>query len=211
MAKYGMFNLNQIEAVFNKIGGEERVRMLLQDKLVITIKNVAQELKSILNVVKNSIHVGSVPSVKTADCFKKDFVCRDSDIDGWMAKKTPIVDSGSAICYELTEDGSTFLDMARVILDTGSEQSEEKIAKLLIEQGKTFSLKQVEDLHKRFVGGETEIGFNTNGYANLFFVHDEKSVFVLDVYLLSDGWRVDVNGLGSSYRWDAGSRLFSRN
>lgn len=211
MPKYGKFSLDQIEAAFNKIGGEERVQMLLQDKLVITVKDAKQENPGILKVVKSGITVSSFSVVKTAECFKDGFAYRDGDIDNWMTKKIPAVESGSAKCHELTEDGLTFLQMATELSGTVMAQSESSLAQLLIEQGKTFSLKQVEDLHKRFVGGETELGFNTNGYANLFFVHDEKSVFVLFVRLSSGGWSVDVNELGRSFRWDREDRLFSRN
>lgn len=209
MAKNGDIHWNQVEAAIGKLGGRKRWDMLLDGKLIITERQ--GEKPGILKMVKNGIRVDSVPAVKIATLFKEGFPYRDRDIDSWMTKQAPIVDSGLSICYELIEEGPTFLDMARSVLEVGSEVEQEQIAKLLIERGKTFSPKQVEDLKKRFVDGETEIGFNTNGYANLFFVHDEKSVFVLNVNQNSDDWNVKVNKLGNSNRWNRENRLFSRN
>ncbi len=174
------------------------------------VSPVKKVVTTFLKIVKSGISMPSFSAVKTADCFKKGFAYRDSDIDDWMTKDTTVSNAGLVTCYEFTEDGRTFLDMARSILET-EETHEKEIARLLVARDKSFTLKQVEDLHKRFIAGETEIGFNTNGYANLFFVHDEKSVFVLRVSLFSDGWFVHVFKLGSSSRWYREYRLFSRN
>lgn len=114
--------------------------------------NIMPEVTNFLNVVKTGISVSKIDQVKTADCFKKGFVYRDSDIDNWMTKQIPAVEKGSAVCYEPTEDGHTFMEMAHELLLLKILQDEASVAKLLIEQCKTFSPKQVEDLHRRLVG-----------------------------------------------------------
>jgi hypothetical protein len=173
--------------------------------------NTMPEVRNFLKVVKTGIPVAKTDRFKTADCFKTGLAYRDNDIDNWMTKQVPAVEGGTVTCYEMTEDSHTFMEMAHKLLSLKTPRSEETIAKSLFEQGKTFSPKQVEDLHKRFVAGETEIGFQTNNYSNLFFVHDEKGrVFVLNVYLSSDGWDVGLLKLDDSNRWEREERLFSR-
>ena len=164
-----------------------------------------------LRLVATGIPVPSTEEYSTDQCFDEGFAGRDPDIDILMTNQIPATEGGTVICHQLTQSGHTFMEMAHKLLSLKTPKSEEAITKSLFEQGKTFSPKQVEDLHKRFVAGETEIGFQTNNYSNLFFVHDEKGrVFVLNVYLSSDGWDVGLLKLDDSNRWEREERLFSR-
>lgn len=169
---------------------------------------------SFLKLVKSCIPVNKTDRVKTASCFKKGFVYRDSNIDSFMTEYVSASEKGLVVCHELTEVGHTFMEMAHELLSIDIKNrthSKTLIAKTLIESGNTFSLKQVEDLHKRFVDGETEIGFLANGYANFFFVHDDKGhVFVLSVNLSSVGWYVLIRKFNRSCVWRRERRLFSR-
>lgn len=170
-----------------------------------------------LKVIVSDIHLELTPSTKTADRFKAErgFSYRDSNIDTWMTERIPAGMGGSVVCYELTEDGHTFMEMAHELLSLNAPHDEAMTAKALMEQGKTFSLKHVEELHRRFVRGEIKICFKTNGQANFFLVHDEKDrVFVLDVnFRSSDLWETNVFivRFNASDKWLRGHRLFSRN
>lgn len=206
--------LGTLVDLLEKVAGKDAENWVKNLRLFLRKETVDWDKKviSFLRIVKSGISLGLTPSAKTVDCFQEGFAFRDSDIDSWMTDQVPAVEGGVIVCHELTEDGHTFMEMAHELLSLKTSSDEASIAKSLFEQGKTFSLKQVEELHKRFVAGETEIGFNTNGYANLFLVHDEKGrVFVLRVGLGSRGWRLFVDKLGRSDGWSREIRLFSRN
>lgn len=162
-------------------------------------------------VGKTGISVAKTDRAKTSDCFKEGFAGRDPDIDILMTNQIPATEGGTVICHQLTQSGHTFMEMAHELLSLKTPQSAEAIARSLFEKGKTFSPRQVEDLHKRFVAGETQISLNTNACSNFFFVHDEKrSVFVLDTDLDLVGWNVDIRIFDQEIRRLRKCRLFSR-
>lgn len=146
---------------------------------------------TILKVVASGIPIDPTPSVNTADCFKEGFAYCDSNIDTQMTEQIPSTEGGTVTCHELTEDGHNFMDVALKLLSKDDRIKPLDVLRGLIEQGKTFSPRQVEDLHKRFVAGETQIGLNTNSSSNLFFVHDEKGgILALSLVSSFDGWQV---------------------
>jgi hypothetical protein len=164
-----------------------------------------------LRLVATGIPVPSTEEYSTDQCFDEGFAGRDPDIDILMTNQIPATEGGTVICHQLTQSGHTFMEMAHKLLSLKTPKSEEAITKSLFEQGKTFSPKQVEDLHKRFVAGETQIGLNTNGCSNFFFVHDKGGrVFILDTDLDLVGWNVDIRSLGPEIRRRRKCRLFSR-
>ena len=149
-------------------------------------------------VVKTRIWVSETSRIKTSDCFKEGFEYPDPDINKWLSDYIPSTQGGTLVYFCLGENTLNSMQIANGILWNNEPHHKAYISKLLVNNGKTFSLKQVEDLHRRFILGETEIGLNTNGYANLFFVHDERdNVFILDIRLDVDVWEVDVETLNN--------------
>lgn len=196
---------NQWKAVTQKLGGIDRIKMLLRDHLIITEKVMTKGW--ILALVKKGIRVDSVDTVISNTTFAKDesgplerrigFRQSDLHLSRW---RIPATEAGSAICYELTEAGATFQEMAASVLGDKMPTGPESLAKRLIKSGKTFSLKQVEDLWRRFVYGGKEVCLST--YQNFFFVHLEgEEVRVLALSYAFYGWDPRLYDLTDERVW----------
>lgn len=170
--------------------------------------NTMPEVTSFLNVVRTGISVGKTDPVYTATCLREGFVDRDSDIDKRMTKKVPSAQDGNLIYYEMTVDGHSLIEIAQELVSLKGTQDEALMAQALIRQGKTISLKQVGDLHKRFVAGETEIGFSITNH-NFFFVCGKNDTVLVLCVVLSDGWCVGICELVPSFNFLREGRVFS--
>jgi hypothetical protein len=144
---------------------------------------------------------------RVADCFRK-FAHRDSDLDKWLPVTLTNLADGNPVHMQVKE-GETFADMAMRHTSTATP---EEASNALIEQGKCFSLLQIEAMVNRHEAGDKSGGLLENDYANFFFVEGANgAVFVVDVGRCDDGWRVFVRRFGFDGRWDAGGRSFFRN
>ena len=111
---------------------------------------------------------------------------------------------GRASSYQLGAE-MNFIEMS--VEHLGIEKNLDLVAGTLVECGKCFSPKQVDDMLVACDRGENPFHLRTDGWANLVPIFDGASVFFLDVYLRSLGWRVFVLRLEFSNRWRAGGVL----
>jgi hypothetical protein len=170
-------------------------------------------LKSdLLEVIATGTPIPAVGPCNIADCFtnRSVFTYRDPDLDTWFFKEIPSVPSGAATTYQLVKDVPTLSQTARFVLGETTNDPD-TLAKLLVERGKTFSPKQVEDLVSRRECSDRTPGLIDNGCANFFFVHDAQNrVCVLGIDRSADGWGVGVYGVEYEFGWGAGTRLLVR-
>ncbi len=144
---------------------------------------------------------------KVAECFtnKSLFYYRDGDLDKWLPATLPT--KVGSLSHKETTGGQTFRQMAEAITGT-SGKSDEELAKLLVEQGKTCSLQQIEDAIVRHEAGDKSDGLLDNGRANFFFVWSGSAMVVVSADRLDGGWNVRVDSFGLGFRWYAGYRVF---
>jgi hypothetical protein len=172
------------------------------------------QMTGFLRDIATGISIPSTEAFLVNECFtdQRVFVYRDPDLDGWLTNAIPAVPAGTATIYQLLKDGLTFRDMAQAVLDrTESINDTEVLARLLIDSGRTFSLKQVEDLITRFERHRNLTCLHSNGEANFFFIHDAANrVWLLRVCRLTDAWSVRLGRLGQTCRWSSVYRLLVR-
>ena len=178
-------------------------------------KAQALEMHSIVAVIMTCVATFMTPAMvvyDTKSCFIDGKVfCRDSNIDRWLTTNIPATVGGESKVLKLVRDGMTFRQMAQAVLNETSEDLN-LLAKKLIEAGKTFSPKQVEERILAFQNGDKSVALLDNGWANFFFVHDDKgNVFVLYVGWGGRRWYVIIFRLDRGDQWRAGYQLFLRN
>ncbi|MCI5108325.1 MAG: hypothetical protein MRY49_00570 [Candidatus Pacebacteria bacterium] len=202
--KYRTFTLGQIEAIFNKLGGENVARQILSGTVEVTVTLVSF-LKPLTTVTLNP-----TSGKKTSDCFQGSrYYFRDADIDNLLPEDQKATKSGESTAHQLEKE-MTFKEIAQSILNT-KEEDEVTLQKMLIKAGHTHTLPEIEGLIERQESGE-DVGLNTNSYANLFFTKNrEGSVSVVNVYRSDRSWGVFVNSFGLANQWFRGGRVFFRN
>jgi hypothetical protein len=178
-------------------------------------KALALEAHSIVAVIMTCVATFATPAVvacDTKDCFTDSKVFwRDGDLDNWLTESLPATEGGETKVLKLVQPNMTLKEMAQVVVGKPSDDLN-LLGKKLIEAGKTFSPKQVEERILAFQKGDKYVALLDNGYANLFFIHDDKgNVFVLYVYWNGSQWSVYVNRLDSGSGWHADYQLFLRN
>ncbi len=151
---------------------------------------------------------------KVADCFtnRSIFHHRDGNLDRWLPATLP-VKIADYFSYKNTTQGQTFRQMAEMIAgisDIGDKRNEDLVS-ILVEQGKTCSLKQIENAIVRHEAGDKSDGLLDNGRANFFFVWSGSAMFVVRASWDGDRWDVDVYSFGRGYWWAAGCRVFFGN
>ncbi len=173
------------------------------------IKNRFKAVVASLIALATNITVQAVGECKTKDLFRgKHIVYRDGDLDNWLRKSVPAMIEGRASSYQLGAE-MNFIEMS--VEHLGIEKNLDLVAGTLVECGKCFSPKQVDDMLVACDRGENPFHLRTDGWANLVPIFDGASVFFLDVYLRSLGWRVFVLRLEFSNRWRAGGVVLFRN
>lgn len=179
-------------------------------------KALALEVHSIVAVIMACVAINiatpAVVACNTADCFTDANVFnRDGDLDRWLTKSLPATEGGETKVMKLVRANMMFRHMAQGVLNETSDDLS-VLGKKLIETGRTYNPKQVEELVLRFHKGDKSVGLLDNGYANLFFTHDDKgNVFVLGVHWGDSRWRVYVSRFAYDREWFADRQLFLRN
>jgi|GEM_PF-4824769 len=178
-------------------------------------KAQALEMHSIVAVIMTCVATFMTPAVvacDTKDCFTDNKVFwRDGDMDSWLTSNIPATQGGESKVLKLVRDRMTFKQMAQVVLNESSDDLS-LLAKKLVEAGKTFSLKQVEERVSAFHNGDKSVALLNNGWTNLFFIHDKKGkVFVLHVHWDGGRWDVYIRRFGHDDEWIADIQLFLRN
>jgi hypothetical protein len=133
---------------------------------------------------------------------------RDGDLDIWLRPEVPAIGEGKASSYKLGEAVNFTKTGAEHL---GGAAGHDDLAKVFVERGKCFSLKQVDDVIVAYELGENPLGLRTDGGANLFPVWDGASLFFLCACRFSLGWDVYVCNFDGSRRWDAGFVVLFRN
>ncbi len=155
--------------------------------------------------------IAGVPTVKVADCFKVGdgvYVHRDSDFDKWLPKTFPAVGPGNASMFELTES-LNFQEMVEAYL--GVNGSIDELKKMLIDKGKCWSPRQIDELIRRCERGDNPLKLRTDGRPHFFFMQVGDDVFAVGAYRYSDVWYVYVRSFEDARRWSVEYRVSFRN
>lgn len=165
----------------------------------------------LLKSVASGVGIAEASAVKIADCFKVGngvYDYRDSDFDGWLPKEIRAVGAGIASTFELVEP-LTLKEMAEAHL--GITGSHDELKKALIEQGKCWSPKQIDDLLRNCERGKNPLKLRTDKWVNLFFMQVGNDVFAVCAHWGPSGWYVSISEFASADRWDAENRVSLRN
>lgn len=173
------------------------------------IKNRVKAVVANLITLATNILVRQVDECKVKDLFRgKHIAYRDGDLNNWLRKSVPGVIELPASSYRLGKE-MNFVEMSAKHLGIAKDLN--LVATTLVERGKFFSPKQVDDMLVACDRGENPFHLRTDGWANLIPIFDGASVFFLSVYRSSDGWNVGVSRLEDSNRWGVGDVVLFRN
>jgi hypothetical protein len=182
--KYGKFTLGQIEAILNKLGGEEGVQRFLSGELVVKL---AEGVSNILRLLSASATLtiracnGSETLAQAKGVFKSGI---DSDFKNWgLDKEGKATEETQVQVYETAKD-ATFAKMF------GSLGSDLNNLCLTQHQIKTFC-----EQHSSWL--------RSDGYGTFFLFKAEEQFFVADVGVGSAGLDVRVGRVESDGVWGA--------
>ncbi len=205
MSKYPN-TLGRIEAVWNKIGGEDGVDRFLGGKTEITevVQKIIGDILELVGTIKTlattSKFVAKTRFVVNTD---KDALVKisglGSNFELWFLNgdgKTEDSISEQRFRYhklrQFSVDGPIIAELG------GAEKSETTLSGM-------FSLMEKQK------HGEDGVLLN-NGYANIFYIKDNAGVLrTVSVRCRAGGWRVDAYSVESPSRWRDGYQVFSRN
>ncbi len=192
--KYGKLTLGQVEAIVNKLGGEEGVQQLLSGALMVVKASISALLEEV-GIVSlpatgkfiTSYHFATGnKEVKIAcvwDNFQNNFL---SKVENPQGKTT----------LRISKLKKNSLD-ASILAELGSKAE--------------TTLANIWELLKKQTNGESG-KLLTNGYANIFYVRDSKGVlWAVRVRWHGDGWCVNAYSVGDPRGWFEGFQVFSRN
>ena len=177
----------------------------------ITRGEISRPKPVLLKLCASGVAIPEAPAVKIADCFKVGdgvYAYRDSDFDRLLPEEIQAVGAGNASTFELAKE-LNFQEMAEAHL--GIKGSLDELKKVLIEQGKTWSPKQIDELIRQCEKGENPLKLRTDGSANIFFIEVNGYVFAVYASRSSDGWYVSVFEFGYANPRYAEDRVSFRN
>lgn len=193
--KYGKLTLGRIEALVNKLGGEDSVDGILSGKLTVTLTVALKSILALLGtiavpatkqfVAKDNFQVGKAGIGWLGDNFK-----------AWFLGKTEGPVEGSTLRYHKLTESS--LDTP--ILAELGDKAETTLADL-------FHLLSLQ------ANGQGGV-LLANSYANIFYVRDasgELRAVHASWRAGSGGWGVGAFAVASPFRWLADCQVFSRN
>jgi hypothetical protein len=196
--KYNQINLGQIEAIINKLGGEEGVKGLLSGALVV-VSNTATKAKEKLLELVNSVRAKGAKKFVAKESFKKGNSDGVAIYDIYQSFKTNFLGKVEEDIPDTDLKAHKLLRDSRdpnIIVDLG-DNHETHLAHI-------WSLMKLQPN-----GGEGAL--LTNGYANIFYVRDVEGVlWAVDVRWFDDGWHVSAYSVGYPDAWVADHRVFSR-
>ncbi len=193
--KYGKLTLGRIEALVNKLGGEDSVDGILSGKLTVTLTVALKSILALLGtiavpatkqfVAKDNFQVGKAGIGWLGDNFK-----------AWFLGKTEGPVEGSTLRYHKLTESS--LDTP--ILAELGDKAETTLADL-------FHLLSLQ------ANGQGGV-LLANSYANIFYVRDASGELraVHACWGAGSGdWDVNADDVAYPYGWNAGFQVFSRN
>lgn len=182
--KYGKFTLGQIEAVLNKLGGEEGVQRFLSGELVVKL---AEGISNILRLLSASetIPIAPCTGLETLAQAKKTFPSGiDSDFKNWkLDVSAEATEETQVQVHEMVKD-ATF---AQMFGSLGND-----LDKLCMTQ---HQIKTFCEQHSTWL--------RTEGYGTFFLFKVEDQFFVAYVNVYSDGLYVRVRRFGDDRVWSA--------
>ncbi len=196
--KYSNMTLGTLEAIVNKLGGEDAAMAFLRGVFEV----VRVKLLDMLGTVKTSAttekFVAKEKFVKSSkevkfygiwDNFQNRFLAGDGKIEEHVGEQM--------LSYGNLTKGSVD---GPIIEELGGEAKVET------------TLSAIYGLLLKQPNGEKEGVLLTNGYTNIFYVKDINGVLrAVDVYWDGGGWYVSAYSVGYTNGWDAGGRVFSVN
>ncbi len=198
--KYGKLTLGQVEAIVNKLGGEEGVRCFLAGEVVVE-EPIFPLLEFISKITVSVTKTVIAKTVFVKDVSKKAKV-RVSYLGPsfenlflvWPRQIEDPIGETTLNYHKLTKDS---LDAPIIALLGGKAKAETTLAEvyaLMVKQGEGQ-------------GG----ALLTNGYGNIFYVLNNGCVLcAVIVYWNDDGWLVESCLFEYRHWWRAGYRVFSR-
>lgn len=178
--KYGNVTLGQIEAVLNKLGGEEGVQAFLRGEVTLAQAEILRLLSA-----GTAITIAPCDGTQILAQAKKTFPSGiDSDFKNWGLDKPGKPTAETAVqVYEL-EKNATF---AKMFGSLGND-----LDKLCLTQNqiKTFC-----ENHSRFL--------RTDGYGTFFLFKEDEQFFVASVSVFSSGPYVYVRRFEDDCTWGA--------
>lgn len=197
-ARYSAGQLNAMVKKLIKAAGEEAPRLLLDDKLLISVRKILGGLK-----LNGECTVGQLAETFVA----KNFFRNDNSavrLYIWDSFKNRVLSStrkvskqptATLVSYDLTKEMND--------LEIRAELPENHVFAI-------DDLWMIADLISHQPKGESGALLN-NGCANLFYVQVGALVLVVRVRWDGSEWCVHAWSLGGRGRWNDGPRVFSRN
>jgi hypothetical protein len=204
MPKYSKVDLGQIEALINKVGGEEGMRGILAGKLKVVpvSKKPAGQAKKRGTLVRD----GSFSAVKLLRKFDpREFYRTRDGLLIWNDFKTEIVGVAGLVAAGVGFKQTNFWKLVKNTSGQGMIAERPEDVWTATDFCAWLSVKLTTQPN-----GEIGDLLNT-GWANLFLVEGvNKAVFVVDVRWDSGDRRWDVNAWGLGCEWAASRRFFSK-
>ncbi|QQG42610.1 MAG: hypothetical protein HYW15_00055 [Candidatus Giovannonibacteria bacterium] len=191
---------------------QELKKFLRQEPCWAPIQKNKEPMPQLLKLIASGVSISEAPAVKTVDCFKIGdgvFAYRDSDFDRWLPETVPAVGAGTASTLELAKE-PTFQEMTAANLGAPCNSVNE-LKRALIEKGRCWSPKQIDELIRNCEKGKNPLKLRTDGYASIFFIEVGGNVFAVFAFRHSDGWRVGILEFAHADRWNVENRASFRN
>ena len=188
-----------MEAIVNKLGGEEGAKSFLRGTVEIVVKRILD----MIGIVKTSATSEKFVAKDKFKLKKDGGICSylgDNFLSWFLTGEGKVEDAipEGELRYGKLTKGSVD---GPIIEELGGEAKAET------------TLTEVFDLvSKQSDGQEKEDGLLTNGWANIFYVQDTAGVLrAVYVGWLGAGWLVDAYSVERPYAWGDGCQVFSRN
>jgi hypothetical protein len=204
--KYPNIRLGDVEAVWNKLGGEGGVQRFLRGET-----KIIEVAKKIISGLLEFVGVATVPATTSKLVAKEKFV-RDT---GRKAKVKISYLGNNFTEWFLSGSGKTEDPITEQTLRYHKLRQSSVDGPIIGEFGgeakAETTLSEMFSLMEKQKSGEDGVLLN-NGYANIFYIKDQNGALrAVYVYWYDDGWLVYAHSVENPYGWRDGSQVFSRN
>ncbi len=191
-----------MEAIVNKLGGEEGAKSFLRGTVEIVVKRILD----MIGIVKTSATSEKFEAKKKfvvntkGDASVKISYLGDNFLSWFLAGEGKVEDAipEGELSYGKLTKGSVD---GPIIQELGGEAKAE-----------TTLTEMFDLMSKQSNAQEKEDGLLTNGWANIFYVRDTAGVLrAVDVGWDDGGWYVYARSVESPHGWHGGCQVFSRN
>ncbi len=203
--KYPRIQFGDVEAVWNKLGGENGVaRFLRGEMMVVEVVAITASILEFVGTVTTSATTGKLVA-------KEKFV-RDT---GPKAKVKISYLGDNFSSWFLSGDGKTEDPISEQTLRYHKLRKSSVDGPIITELGgeekSETTLTEMFSLMEKQKNGEDGVLLN-NGYANIFYIQDQNGVLrAVVVGWGGAGWDVSAGSVGDPGGWDGGRQVFSRN